>query len=78
MAETKITDFDDRLWACHPCEMIGDHAQAHKHKLSTGHKIECLSEEMSEAVKDARAKLSAERAANLITYAKGPQTHSRG
>ena len=51
------TPTTDRLWVCHRCELIGDGFEAGRHVDATGHPVEQLDQEASDAIRDIWAKV---------------------
>lgn len=60
-----MTATDTRLWCCHRCKMIGSGFQAGRHVDATGHPVEQLSQEISDAVRDYQEE---RREVNIVAY----------
>lgn len=55
---------DPRLWICNPCNMIGEDADAERHVTLTGHRVNRLTQRLSDSIRaewaetgDLRAKM---------------------
>ncbi len=61
-----------RLWVCHRCERIGSDAEAERHVENTGHAVEQLSQDVSDAVRAEQGSGDFDLAAGLLTLLRSP------
>jgi hypothetical protein len=57
-------------WVCDWCNAYGDEIEADRHRGETGHEIRRLSPEITVAVREERRRLSIERAAGFVAFAR--------
>jgi hypothetical protein len=56
----------ERLWVCHPCQMIGTEAEATAHRIARGHEVAELPQDVSDALYESRNNDQAQRVGALI------------
>ena len=59
----------ERLWVCHRCKLMGNGFEAARHVDATGHPVDQLTQEMSDAVREYQQQERTQRVADLIAYA---------
>lgn len=69
MSVTPSRPSEPPLWTCHACKQIGSEAHARAHAEETGHDVEQVPQDQSDAVREAWNELRAKRVVELIAAA---------